>query len=63
MVKRLFRSKNEKVLAGICGGVAQYFDIDPVIVRIAAVFLALLSFGVFAFIYLIAWVVVPEGKQ
>ena len=41
MAKRLYRSKKERMIAGICGGVAEYFNIDPVIVRLIFVVLAL----------------------
>ena len=43
--KRLTRSTTDKVIGGVCGGFAQYFNIDPVIVRVIAVFLLL--FGIF----------------
>ena len=55
----LHRSSNNKLLAGVCGGIAQYFDIDPTIVRLAwlvAVFCA--GGGLIA--YLIAYVVIPQ---
>ena len=59
--KRLFRSKNDRMLAGICGGIAQYMDVDPTIVRLI---FALASFFTVVFpgvlIYLIMWIVVPK---
>ena len=39
MKKRLYRSEHNRKLSGVCGGIAEYFDIDPTIVRLAAVFL------------------------
>jgi phage shock protein C len=58
--KRLYRSTTDKMIAGVCGGIADYFNIDPVIVRIIAVIL-LLPGGLPGFIpYIILWVVVPE---
>lgn len=59
MNKRLYKSRTEKKLGGVCGGIAQYFDIDPTIVRLAwlvAVFCA--GGGLIA--YLIAYVVIPQ---
>ena len=59
MNKRLYNSRTEKKLGGVCGGIAQYFDIDPTIVRLAwlvAVFCA--GGGLIA--YLIAYVVIPQ---
>lgn len=59
--KRLFRSKNNKVIAGVCGGIAEYFKIDPVIVRLIWVLMVFgYGFGVLA--YLIAWLVIPLRK-
>ena len=56
--KRLRRRTDNKILGGVCSGIADYFGIDPVVVRIVAVLLALPGgFGVFA--YLIAWALLP----
>lgn len=58
-LKRLYRSRNEKIIAGVCGGVAEYFNIDPVIVRIIWVVISLMwGFGILA--YLIAWIIIPK---
>jgi phage shock protein C len=58
MAKRLMRSRNERVIAGVCGGLAEYFNIDPVLVRVIfAVVTLMLGTGLLA--YLILWVVVP----
>jgi phage shock protein C len=57
--KRLYRSREEKMIAGVCGGIAKYFNIDPTIVRIIAVLL-LIPGGLPGFIpYIILWLVVP----
>lgn len=58
MTKRLYRSRTERMIAGVCGGLGKYFDIDPVIVRLAAVFFAIWGAGVIA--YIVAWIIVPE---
>lgn len=59
MEKRLFRSVQNRKLAGICSGLADYFDMDVTIVRI--IFLLLLFFSGIGFIlYVIIWIVVPE---
>lgn len=58
-MKRLYRSQS-KVLGGVCGGIAKYLDIDPVVVRlISAVGLFFTCFTA-AFIYFIAWIIIPE---
>jgi phage shock protein C len=60
MTKRLYRSTSNKMIAGVCGGIAEYFNIDPVIVRIIAVLL-LLPGGLPGFVpYVILWVIVPK---
>jgi phage shock protein C len=55
--KRLYRSTKNKMLAGICGGIAEYLDADPTIVRLIFV-LAMLT-GLSVLIYLIMWVIIP----
>ncbi len=60
--QRLLRSRTEKVIAGVAGGIAAYVDVDPVIVRLA--FLALTFTGVGLFLYPILWIIMPiEGTQ
>ncbi len=62
MKKRLYRSTDDKMIAGVCGGIAEYFDIDPVIVRL--VFVALLVGAGSGFLaYLVLYVVVPEAPD
>jgi phage shock protein PspC (stress-responsive transcriptional regulator) len=58
-MKRLTRPKNNKVIAGVCAGIANYFNVDPVLVRIIWLVL-LLFFGIGLFAYLLLWVVMPE---
>jgi phage shock protein PspC (stress-responsive transcriptional regulator) len=57
--KRLFRDENNKVLGGVCSGIAAYFGIDPIIVRIIAV----IFFGVAFVPYLILWAIVPGAAS
>ncbi len=58
MQKRIYRSKNDKIIAGICGGLAKYFEVDPAIVRI--IFILLFFFkGIGFLVYIIMWIVVP----
>jgi len=60
MSKRLYRSTTQKMLAGVCGGLAEYFDIDVSIVRLLLVGLALVTAVLpMFFFYIIAWIVVP----
>jgi phage shock protein C len=59
MVKKLYRSRTDKKIAGVCGGLAEYFGVDATIIRIIAVIL-LLPGGLPGFLpYLILWIIVP----
>lgn len=60
--KRLTRSYDDKWLAGVCGGIAQYFGLDPALVRVAFV-LSLLLPGPQVLVYLVLWVVMPKGDR
>lgn len=61
--KRLYRSRTNKIIAGVCGGLAEYFSIDPTIVRIAFVLFAF-AWGAGIFFYLVMMVIIPlQGKN
>lgn len=57
-VKRLYRSKSDRMIAGVCGGIAQYFNIDPTLVRLLAVVGLLLAGGTF-WAYIVMAIVIP----
>lgn len=59
MSKRLYKSRN-KVLCGVCGGIADYFNIDPTIIRLLTVVLIIAGFGTGIVIYIIAAVIMPD---
>lgn len=58
-MKRFYRSSQEKILGGVCGGIAEYFNIDPLLVRL---FFAILFFGYGTGLlaYLLIWILVPK---
>lgn len=60
--KRLYRSRKEKIIAGVCGGIGEFFTIDPVWVRIIFVLLTLLD-GAGLLVYIIAWILVPQDPR
>ena len=63
MEKRLYRSRTDRVLWGVCGGLAKYFDIDPTIVRVVAVLLIFAN-GLGILAYIIMAIIVPlEGSK
>ena len=56
---RLYRSTENKMIAGVCGGLAEFFGLDPTLVRLVFVVLALLG-GHGLLVYLILWIIVPH---
>lgn len=61
MNRRLYRSRTDSVLGGVAGGLAEYMDVDPSIVRIVWAVLAIVSGGLLFLLYIVMWIVVPEG--
>jgi phage shock protein PspC (stress-responsive transcriptional regulator) len=58
--KKLYRSRNERMLAGVCGGLGEYFNVDPTLMRLLFVLGVVFGFGVMAFVYLAMMIIVPE---
>jgi phage shock protein C len=58
---RLYRSQTDKVIAGVCGGLAKYFSIDPALMRLAFVVFALAG-GASVLLYIVLWIAVPVGE-
>ncbi len=62
MAKRLYRSASQKMLGGVCGGLAEYFDVDVSIIRLLLIGVALVTAVLpMTFFYIIAWIVVPQA--
>jgi phage shock protein C len=59
--QRLMRSRSERVVAGVCGGIGRYLGVDPVLLRIAFIVLALAN-GLGVIAYVVAWVAIPEER-
>jgi phage shock protein PspC (stress-responsive transcriptional regulator) len=62
-VKKLYRSKSDRMVAGICGGLAKYFNVDPTVVRLITVLGFFATASAFFWAYLILWIVVPEEPE
>ena len=62
MVKKKLKLSNNKVLAGVCGGVAEYFNVHPLIVRILFVLFTLITLGGGAIVYLITWIIMFKSE-
>jgi phage shock protein C len=56
--RKLYRSQKEKMVAGVCGGLGEYLDIDPTLIRIIWVVVTLMG-GAGLLAYLVMWIVVP----
>ena len=59
--KRLMRSRTEKMWAGVCGGFAEYFSVDPVLVRLVAVVVTIATFPIGLIGYIVCMIVMPEA--
>lgn len=60
-MKRLYLSTTDKKIGGVCGGIAEYFDVDPTIVRLLTVILGLVTWVVPVIVgYLIGWIIIPR---
>jgi len=59
MVKRLYRNSRDRILGGVCSGMANYFGVDPTFMRVLWVIAALL-WGIGILAYLLLWIIIPE---
>ena len=60
-MKKLYRSRTNKMLGGVCGGIGEYLDIDPTIIRLLWALFLLTGVGIIA--YIIAWLIIPEKPK
>ena len=59
--KKLYRSRRDRMICGVCGGVAEYFNIDPTLIRLGLVLLACTGSGLLA--YIIAAIIIPDSPR
>ena len=59
--KKLYRSRRDRMICGVCGGVAEYFNIDPTLIRLGLVLLACSGSGLLA--YFIAAIIIPDSPR
>lgn len=62
MNKKLYRSRDNRMIAGVCGGIAEYFDVDPTMIRLAAAILLIVTNVPIFIAYIICAIVIPEGS-
>lgn len=60
--KKLTRPQNNKMLAGVCAGIANYFGLDPTLIRVAYVLLTVFTAFSGVIVYLLLWIIIPEEK-
>jgi phage shock protein PspC (stress-responsive transcriptional regulator) len=58
--RRLYRSWSNKVIGGVCGGLGEYFDIDPNVIRLISVLLVFFG-GLSLWVYIVMWIVLPQS--
>ena len=62
-MKTLHLSDTNKKIGGVCGGLGEYFDVDPTLVRVIFILIALLSLGLGVLAYLLIWMVIPRKPR
>ena len=60
-MKKLYRSRSNKIVAGVCGGIGEYFNVDPTLIRLGFVALSFM-FGGGLLVYIVAAIVMPQGN-
>ncbi|MCK4595347.1 PspC domain-containing protein [candidate division WOR-3 bacterium] len=61
-MKRLYRSKKDKLIGGVCGGIGEYFNVDSVLIRVLLLLFTFLG-GAGVLAYIIAWIVIPSQED
>lgn len=59
-MKKLYRSKKNRVISGVCGGIGGYFEIDPTLVRLLWLLISIMGAGSGVVAYIVAWIIIPE---
>ena len=62
-MKKLYLSDTNRKIGGVCGGLGEYFDVDPTLVRVIFILIALLSLGLGVLAYLLIWMIVPRKPK
>ena len=63
MEKRLYRSSDNKIIFGVCGGIGEYLNVDPTIVRLIWLLCSVASCGTGLLVYIVAAIVIPEDND
>jgi phage shock protein C len=60
--RKLYRSQNQRMIAGVCGGLAEYFNVDATLMRVLFLLLAVFG-GSGIVIYIVMWIIVPDASK
>ncbi|MBO5093374.1 MAG: PspC domain-containing protein [Lachnospiraceae bacterium] len=60
--RRLERSRTQRMICGVCGGIGEYFNVDPTLIRLAWALLTVGSIGAGIVVYFIAAIIIPDGE-
>ncbi|HSC36010.1 MAG TPA: PspC domain-containing protein [Thermodesulfobacteriota bacterium] len=60
-VKKLHRSRTDRMIAGICGGLGEMYSVDPTIIRLVFALVALFTVGTALLVYILGWIIIPEA--
>ena len=60
--RKLYRSQTQRMIAGVCGGLAEYFNLDATLIRVLFLILAVFG-GTGLVIYLVMWIIVPDARK
>jgi len=63
VAKKMYRSGKNKLITGVCGGIGEFLDMDPTVVRLLWVVVALLSLGFGVLAYVLAWIIMPKNPR
>lgn len=63
MKKRLYLSSKNKIIGGVCGGISEFFDLEPSIFRIIFVLLVVLFRGFPIVLYIFSWAIIPKNNE
>jgi phage shock protein C len=59
-MNKLYRSKKNRIIAGVCGGIGEYFKVDPTLIRLLWLLISIVGAGSGIVAYIIAWIIIPK---
>ncbi len=62
-MKRLYRSRKDRMLGGVCAGLGEYIDVDPIVIRLVWAVVTVISIGFGLIVYILAWILIPEAPD